>query len=161
MEPNQQQLEARIAELEKYVADRKRQQIQFPLDIQSQQILGLYFMHITGIVHTIGGAGGNEFTTYVGFQDAFNFEVAANTFIPYSVTVATDIITVQKIAFQNDMQVYVSTSGTPPSPLDTTTNYFVVNAAASGLTFQLSLTQGGAAINITDSGDGSQYIYFF
>lgn len=159
MENENQQLEARIRELEKYVAERKRQQISFPLDVQSRIILQNYFMSITGVVKTVGGVSGNEFISYIGQQGDFPFEVSYNTFIPYTVNVSSNVLTVQRIAFQDDQMVYVSTSGTPPSPLDTVTNYFVVNS--SGLTFQLSLTQGGAPIDITDDGDGSQYIYFF
>jgi hypothetical protein len=47
----------------------------------------------------------------------------------------------------NGVIVYVTTSGTLPSPLAVDTPYFVVNTAAD--TFKLSLTQGGAAIDLT------------
>lgn len=159
MDENTNNLTRRIEALEKWKAERERQQISFPLDFQSQVILRNYFMAITGVVKTIGGASGNEFTTYIGQQGPYPFQVGADTFIPYTVNVSANTLTVQKVAFQDDMQVYVTTSGTPPSPLDTVTNYFVVNS--TGLTFKLSLTQGGAPIDITDDGDGSQYIYFF
>jgi hypothetical protein len=43
-------------------------------------------------------------------------------------------------------------SGTLPPELDETTEYFVINATAT--TFQLSLTQGGSAINFTTNGTG-------
>lgn len=152
-------LENRIKELEKWKDEKTRQQIAFPLDTESVRVLTNYFMSLNATIKTVAGTGGNEFTYFTGQQGDRDFQVSENTFIPYSVSVANDTLTVQKIAFENDTQVYLSTSDTPPSPLDTVTNYYVVNS--TGLTFQLSLTSGGAAINITDAGVGSQYIYYF
>ncbi len=153
------QLENRIKMLEDWKAKKEKQQISFPLDIESQTVLRNYFMAITGVVKTVGGASGNEFTNYIGKQGNYNFQVDANTFYPYSVVVSSNVFTVQGIAFQNDQQVYVSTSDTPPAPLTAGTQYFVVSA--SGFTFKLALTSGGTAIDITDTGIGLQYIYFF
>ena len=152
-------LENRIKELEKWKEEKTVQQIAFPLDTESRRILSNYFMSLSATVRTIGGAGGNEFIYYTGQQGDKDFQVSINTFIPYTVNTTNDTISVQKIAFENDTQVYVSTSDTPPTPLDTVTNYYIINS--TGLTFQLSLTSGGAAINITDTGVGSQYIYYF
>ena len=45
-----QQLENRIKELEKWKADRIRQQITFPLDVYSIGILQKYFLRITDSV---------------------------------------------------------------------------------------------------------------
>lgn len=141
--------------------DKTSQQISYPLDINSVKVLNQYFMQITGTVKTVAGAAGNEFTYYVGNQNGaqFQFQVSANTFIPYTVNVSANTITENRVRFPNDTQIYVSTSDTPPTPLNTSTNYFVINS--TGTTFQLSLTMGGAAIDITDSGVGQQYIYFF
>lgn len=161
---NPQDLESRIAALEEKQRQRERQQITFPLDKQSVDILSKYLMRITGTVVTIGGASGNEFVSYVGHQDNLQFVVSENTFVPYTVNVTTNVFTVapnQVRRFFDDMQVYVVSSDTVPAPLVSGDQYFVVNDNAEGTSFQLSATQGGAAINITDAGTGAQYIFFF
>jgi len=57
--------------------------------------------------------------------------------------------------FNNNDQVMVSTTGTIFSPLSVTTRYFIVNKATN--TFQLSATQGGAAISVS-GGSGTQTV---
>lgn len=152
-------LENRIKELEKWKEERTRQQISYPLDTESVRILSNYLMSLSGTVRTISGVGGNEFIYYTGQQGDKDFQVSINTFVPYQANTTADTVTVQKITFENDTQVYLSTSDTYPAPLDGVTNYYVINS--TGLTFQLSLTSGGAAIDITSTGVGQQYIYFF
>ena len=154
-----QNLENRIQALEKWKTERERQQIVYPLDVNSINVLSKYLMRITGEIETVGGAAGNTFIQYIGNQDNRKFIVDRNTYITYTVNVSTNYITAEGEYFDNDMLVYVATDDTPPAPLVAGTDYFVINT--SGTTFQLSLTQGGAAINITDSGTGAQYIYFF
>lgn len=159
MNPEIQQLKNDIEDLKKWKEERMRQQISFPLDIHSIETLMNYFMRILSTVETVSGVGGNVFINYIGKQGNLEFQVDKNTFIPYTVNATTNVFTNTQIVFQNDMQVYVSTEDTAPAPLVAGDPYFIVNA--SGLTFQLSATQGGAAINITDTGVGRQYIFFF
>lgn len=59
--------------------------------------------------------------------------------------------------YANEDTVYLTTTGTLPAGLSTLTQYYVVNVAAA--TLQLSATNGGAAINITDAGSGTHTIY--
>ena len=154
------QLQKRIEALEKWKAERTSQQIMFPLDYQSQVILSNYFMTLTDTVEITAGAGGNVFTYYVGNQGSRIFQVQQNTFIPYTVNTGADTVTVAGgLYFEDDTNVYVATSDTPPNPLSITGDYWIINS--TGQTFQLALTQGGAAINITNTGVGKQYIYFF
>lgn len=79
---------------------------------------------------------------------------------PYTVDAGTDTLTVQGRTFADDDIVRVSVSGgstaAVPGGLSLLTDYYVVNA--SGATCQLSLTEGGAAIDITSTGTGTQYI---
>lgn len=154
-----QNLENRIKQLEDWKVQREKQQITFPLDIQSINILNEYFMRITGEVNTIAGAGSNEFTYYIGKQGNQEFQVDADTFIPYTVDSSTDVFTIQKISFDDNTQIYVSTSDTTPDPLVAGDPYFVVSS--TGFTFKLSLTSGGAPIDITSNGVGKQYIYYY
>lgn len=160
---NNDNLEARIKALEDWKSAREKQQITLPLDQQSVNVMQNYFMRITKEVITIGGASGNTFINYIGSQGNKEFIVSQNTNITYSVVAATNILTVAPNrviqSFEDDMQVYVATSDTPPAPLAADTQYFVISS--TGLSFKLSATQGGAEINITDTGIGTQYIYFF
>lgn len=68
-------------------------------------------------------------------------------FTPTSVDSGADTITYTGHQLVNDDRVKLA--GTPPTGLDTTTKYYVVNV--SGDTFKLSLTSGGAAVNITST----------
>lgn len=50
-----------------------------------------------------------------------------------------------------------SENGTLPAPLADNTQYFIINSAAN--TFKLAATAGGAAINITTTGDGTLGVF--
>lgn len=166
-------LERRIAELEKWKTERQNQQITFPLDNQSITILNKYFMALSEAVVSEGGVGGNVFVTYIGSQGPIKFNVGANIFFPYTVNVSTNVFTVNvpsvAFNFSNNQPLYVATSnngtlgspaaGVPPAPLDTLTEYYVISASSN--TFKLSATVGGAEIDITDTGTGNQYFYYF
>lgn len=163
---NNEELIRRIENLENWKRERERQQIVFPIDLESLSILARYFMNITGTVISEGGAGGNTFFEYIGQQGGESFAVSRDGYLPYSVNTSTNVVTVlpNKIIrdFPDDMQVLVAVgdiNGAPPSPLSMGTTYYVINS--TGLSFELSASLGGAAINITDTGVGAQYLYYF
>lgn len=54
--------------------------------------------------------------------------------------------------------VLLTTTGTLPAGLSGATTYFIISADSDAGTFQLSLTVGGAAINITDAGTGAHAV---
>ncbi len=157
MDPNKDLLK-RIEKIEAWQKARDAQQVTFPLDIQSINVLKQHFMRITGKVVTISGLGGNIFTEYVGEQADKRFSVFKNTYSVYVVDPTTNVFKVTDQYFPNDLQVYVATSDTTPTPLTDGTLYYVVSS--TGLTFKLSLSQGGAEINVTDAGTGTQYLYY-
>jgi hypothetical protein len=74
----------------------------------------------------------------------------------FTVDAATDTFTSNGHGLVNNDTGYIvpPAGGAFPTPLNPTVRYFVIASAAN--TFQLSLTQGGAAINITDAGIGIQ-----
>jgi hypothetical protein len=116
-------------------------------------------MSIVNSVTFVAGAGGHSFTTYLGQQGQYNFEISPANLTSYSVNISTDYITVQSyLRFFNGNVVNIATTDTPPSPLMAGVDYYVINS--DGTTFQLSLTAGGSAINITTTGTGGQYISF-
>lgn len=71
----------------------------------------------------------------------------------YTADAGTDYITFTT-ALPNGTQLEVFTTGTAPGGLAVDTRYYVINA--SGATCQLALTNGGAPIDITDAGTGTQ-----
>lgn len=82
---------------------------------------------------------------------------------PTSFTAATDDIftSVSHGLMDGDtVRVYNSTAGNLPTvggtPLDTATDYFVINATAN--TFQLAATAGGAALDIDNAGTPTHYV---
>jgi hypothetical protein len=158
MENDIAQLKRQVAELMAWKDQRTAQQIMHPLDINSINILNESFMRIKTPIETTGGAAGNTFITYIGNQGNLQFTVERNTYVPYTVNTTTDFLTATQY-FPNDTFVYFATSDTLPSPLVEGTQYFVVNS--TGTSFQVSATQGGAAINLTTTGTGSQFIYYF
>lgn len=152
-------LKQRVADLENWKFERERQQITFPLDVDSIDVLTRYFMRITAAVSlTYGGAAGRFFQKFFGQQDQYLFEIDGVYDSVYTVDPTTDYLTVisgQTRFFDTD-EVVVGTSDTPPAPLVSGTSYFVRDS--SDTTFKLALTSGGVAINITDGGAGLQVI---
>lgn len=156
-----QQLERRVAELEKYVSEKKKQQISFPLDQNSIGILRENFMQITGRYDIYyGGAGGNSFPNYVGNQGSYNFEVGSPSMSGYSVDISANTVTAfgTNLKYFDGFLVQVATTDTPPAPLVAGDIYNVINS--DGFTFQLEASVGGGAINITTAGTGLQFIQY-
>lgn len=153
----EQELQKRIEVLEKWMEEKKKQQISYPLDIQSITILGKYFLRIiNNLVIYSGGASGRGFKTLFAKQNDTGFRIEEDTSQIYTVDPSTDIFTVQKFGYANDTQLFVFTTDTIPGGLAFSTTYYVVSA--SGLTFKLSASSGGAAINITTAGVGIQFL---
>lgn len=77
---------------------------------------------------------------------------------PFTVNAATDVVTFTGRAPVNNESFRVwNTGGALPGGLQAVASSLLYVVNASGQTCQLSLTQGGAAINITDSGSGWQF----
>jgi hypothetical protein len=151
------QLKKDVAELKAWKEQRLLQQISYPLDTQSITILNRYFPRIINdLVLYFGGASGRGFEYLFLKQDNTTFQINKDQSQPYTVNATSDIFTVQNHGYQANDQVVVFTSDTQPTPLVLGTTYFVVSPSA--LTFKLSATSGGSAINITDTGVGLQFI---
>lgn len=150
-------LKRQVAELMEWKAARERQQIVFPLDTQSIAILQRYFLRVVATFVQVGGVALRAFTYFRVQQDQYVSSISQD--LSQEFTAATsDTLTLTQYPFVNTDRVYVTTSDTLPAPLDTTTTYYVVSA--SGLTCKLSLTSGGAAIDITTTGTGTHYINY-
>ena len=75
---------------------------------------------------------------------------------PVTITVATPAVVTATVAPANNTAVAFYSTGVLPTGLTSGTVYYVVNA--SGATFQLALTAGGAAINTTGAGSGTHFL---
>jgi len=71
----------------------------------------------------------------------------------YTADAGTDFITFTT-ALANNLSLEIFTTGTAPAGLAVNTRYYVVNA--TGTTCQLALSNGGAPIDITGTGTGTQ-----
>lgn len=176
MTPEQriQQLEKQVKELLDWKKARIAQQIVFPLDTNSFQVLNKYFLSKVGNIWYTNSSGG-LFKDILVKQNGYTDSLAARSSLTtYSVNVSTnvfnigqDVVNLRQGAFFDDEQVQViaggdvAPGGDVPIPLSTALVYWVVNANADGTKIQLSATMGGAAINITDNGTGQQYIFPF
>jgi len=167
------QLQRRIEALEKWQKEKQRQQISFPLDNQSIEILKKYFMHIVSVIKYPGGVGTNEFVTFLGQQGEVKdstigqnilFEVSPPSLVSYTVDISNDYLTTFQysgnLKFFDNQKVVLYSDGIAPDPLIAGQGdiYYVINS--DGYVFQLSLTEGGVAIDITDTGSGRQFITY-
>lgn len=99
-------------------------------------------VEVTDVAH--GGSTGD----FVSFRGAIALSTQT-----YTADSGTDYITFTT-ALPNGTTLEVFTTGTVPGGLAVNTRYYVINA--SGATCQLALTNGGAPIDITDAGTGTQ-----
>lgn len=152
-------LEQQVQDLLTWKAAREKQQITFPLDVQSQTVLQNYFMRIVDtLTYIVVGAEEHVATSYVGEQGLLNFEVTKNIIFPYTVNATSNVFTVPEGSFIDDTAVYVyyAPGGAVPDPLAVNTQYYIRDS--TGTTFKLAATAGGAAIDITNDGTGRQFI---
>lgn len=166
MPENYQQLENRIKELENWKAEKMKQQIKFPLDIESLEILNKYFLRIYDTADILNTDYPGETTIlrkFFGKQDRFFVDFNESKFFAYSVNITTNFITLSdpRRNFKDGTVLWFATSDTAPAPIDITgaTSYFVRDS--TGNTFKIALTDGGVAIDITDVGVGRQFIYSY
>lgn len=158
-----QNLENRIKALEKWQKERQSQQIFYPLDIKSLDILNKYFLRIyqEATIYELNGEGGFTYLTkYLTKQDNQYIDLNKSRFMPYSVDISTDYLTVnQGKSFVDNTILYFTTTDTQPAVINLSLPYYVINS--TGQRFQISTTVGGAAVNFADSGTGNQFINYY
>lgn len=160
MDTNLQNLSDRVRELESTIEKLKKQQITYPLDVESIRALQNYFMRIEEVSTLFyGGASGRGYTEYVGKQGDFKFTVPNYERYEYSVNTTTNVLNTPALRLQDGTEVVMYTSDTPPAPLTVGIGYYVVNSTEGG-NFQIEATLGGGAIDITDKGLGNQYLIY-
>jgi hypothetical protein len=106
--------------------------------------VGAYTITVTDTAH---GAQAGDFVTFAG-------AIALST-QTYTANAGTDKITFTT-ALPNNTTLVLFTTGAAPAGLAVGTTYYVVNSDTPTASCQLALTSGGAAINITGTGAGTQ-----
>jgi hypothetical protein len=167
MDNELQQLKQRIADLEKWKADKEKQQIKYPLDQESLEVLNKYYIRLVESTFYYAGASGHPFPLMITRQGT----QLVGGFLKYTANPANDTITIasgeQMIVyghdwakFANGTQVFIYTNDTEPGGLVAGTGipYFVVDASGDGRSFKLEASVGGGAIDITSAGSGQQFI---
>jgi hypothetical protein len=116
---------------------------------------------------------GTSIITWIAIDEAYNFTEAYQTvtvtgelsilsnfdstsFGPsrtFTADVASDVLTSSGHGFKAGNPVRVTTSGTLPGGLAAATTYYVISPTA--VSFKLSATLNGAAVNITSTGSGT------
>lgn len=116
-----------------------------------------YQVDAVSIPGRIVPAYGKSWPTTRNQPNAVEITYLAGYVTPWTVDPATDLLTWQGRQPVNDTIVRLSSSGgVLPAGLATFTDYYVVQAA--GATCKLSLTQGGAGIDVTNAGTGTHFV---
>lgn len=110
-----------------------------------QSILGDKLKEVTGEISSGATA------TYDGGLQNIGAP-AVNEIITANATSNKIFVDNDPVLYSNGDRIVFSTTGTLPSPLSTTTTYYVVGSVTDG--FQVATTSGGAAIDLTTNGSG-------
>lgn len=151
-----QQLERQVAELLQWKEEKTRQQIKYPLDEASVRILNKHFILFDSYLYFLSASGDelpNILIKHDGVTDLISVYRNMKVFIADP---TTDVITSMNHGFVDGQTVALYTTDTLPNPLSDLITYYVKNSTSN--TLQLSLTLGGAVINITDIGTGIHYM---
>lgn len=111
-----------------------------------------------GVTAPSGWALCNGYAAYTRTAQASLFAVIGQIYNDsFTADSGTDFLTATAHPFSNDDQVTLwSEDDDLPAGLDDEITYYIINKTAD--TFQLSLSQGGAAVNFTDNGSGQMTV---
>lgn len=160
-------MEKRISDLERWKEERIAQQITYPLDYRSLAVLGKYFLSQTAEIEFVGASGNSSRIILIQQDGKTNGIYTYPSLITYTANTTTDtlsigqdLVNLNQGSFSDGQQVLIQTTDTSPAPLSDAAPYYVVNSSLGGTRIQVSATFGGAAINLTTTGTGQQFIYF-
>lgn len=117
----------------------------------------LYRVDLTPTLGTVEPAYTEYWPTLRGVSGAVNVTFVAGHAAPFSVVAATDVLTVRgRTVADGDVFRLSNSGGALPAGLAADTDYYVVQT--TGGTFKLSLTAGGAAVDVTGAGSGTHFL---
>jgi len=115
----------------------------------------------TDIITYTNPSGKDYFSSFVRSNDR-NYTLAFESDGYYvkvdRVDDTADTLIMTNHDFSNGNQVVLATTNTLPGGLSIQTIYYIVNSTSNSV--QLSLSLGGAAINLTSNGNGIHYLYY-
>ena len=97
-----------------------------------------------------------QFTGVPAAPEIHDAGILGKSFVPGDVDAGADTITIAGNPFHDAQEVQFTTTGTLPGGLAPGTMYFPVNRTTT--TLQVSATEGGAPIDLTDGGSGTHTI---
>ena len=150
-------LKRRVEELAQWKESKESQQVAFPLDITSTRVIQNDLLVATGKEHPFLITDLIAFGLEVDWNGVKTVLYASLPMKAFTAVAATNVCTYTNGAHGliDGNILNLATTTTLPAPLTTTTDYYVISATAT--TFKLSLTSGGAEIDITDTGTGTHY----
>lgn len=101
----------------------------------------------------VGGHISSKGCNYLGPEPWIN---EGGSSVNFTVDAGTDVVTATGHGFLDGDIVRLATTTTLPAPLSAATEYYVRDATTN--TFKLAATEGGAAVNITDTGAGTHSV---
>lgn len=153
------QLERQVQELLSWKTLKERQQLSYPLDEASKNVLTNDFVKIIGDINYTRPSGREVPLYAVGKSRNKDYYFSISPTLFQFTASTSDVITISSnVTIQNDTQFILFSSQTLPTGLLSDTIYYSVSS--SGNTCKLSLTSGGAAVDITSTGLGTHYLYF-
>lgn len=153
------QLERQVQDLLSWKSSKERHQLSYPLDSISKDVIAEDFLRAMYDINYTRPSGREVPLYLVAKAKNKDYFLSSNPVL-YTFTAATsDVITINtNLTIVDDIQVILFSSQTMPAGLSVDTIYYTINSSAN--TCKLSLTSGGGAINITDAGLGTHYLYF-
>lgn len=151
-------LKERVAQLEEWKRQRTEQQLTFPLDRLSKDIIAHDFLKLIGEVRYEAGAAGNPFVFWLGEIGGNVVELNSPSMVLFSANPTTDILSTagwDKFFDGDTVNFLVSTGDSLPAPLTNTGNYTVTASSVK----EFKVASGGAVINITDTGGGKYFVF--
>ena len=158
MDNELEQLKRQVQELQRWKESKERQQIEFPLDQQSKDVLKKDLIIVTGrgfFTRANGQIGAYFLETNINGKSELIGIYPPQTYFTSNSSANTLIM--RGHGFSNDERVGLLTITGFPAPLIDGFPFWIVNATAD--TVQLSDTQGGSVINLTSEGSG--YMSYF
>lgn len=149
-------LEERVADLLAWKEERLRQQLTFPLDKISTDIVQKDVVVATGAV-TIPPPLTDFFAMGIGYRvnGVQRVIITSLVGIVFTADSGTDTLTSTAHGLSDDDRIVLATTNTLPVGLDEITIYYVVSSTAN--TFKVSTSSGGSAVNFTTNGVGTHY----
>ena len=167
----------RLEVVENFMREKQRQQITFPLDQGSLDILNRHYLHVVAAYPYAGGASGRQFVTFIAEQNynpvreitdtngvawgyTFSkFQLPQANLLPYSANPSNDRVTLyDEIDIDSGISVLFYTNGVAPGGI--TAGLGVPAYKVNNLrdrSFEIQDT-AGTTVNITSVGEGKQFL---